>query len=471
MFVGRKQELATLEQQFSRHRFEMTVIYGRRRIGKTALIDQFVANKKTLYFTALQRSSAINLHLFTIQIANFFELPTLPDFTDWYSALQFIIAQAKTLNERFVFVFDEFPYAALMSESLPSEMQIAIDHGFKDLNCMIILSGSNEGFMESEVLGYKSPLYGRRTSQIRLQPLNYTAIGEFVPQSSVFDCINYYATFGGTPYYLTQLDPDADFETNVLNLCFNQLGLLHEEPMMLLREELREPALYASVLQAIAGGSSTPKIIAEHSGVDPNSINKYLRILEELGLVSRNVPFGERPEKSRKALYSIKDPFFAYWYQFVAPAQSAIESHAGQNAARQLAFNDAFTTYVGQQFEVICLQWLLKHNGENEENCAVPFLATQFGKWWGNDPRKREQTDIDIVLGNPQTKQLLMCECKWRNTLKETEAVEALRDRVGLIRGYGETHLMFFSKYPISDATQRKYEGQVTFISAEQLFA
>ena len=270
---------------------------------------------------------------------------------------------------------------------------------------------------------------------------------------------------------MTQLDPDADFETNVLNLCFNQLGLLHEEPMMLLREELREPALYASVLQAIAGGSSTPKIIAEHSGVDPNSINKYLRILEELGLVSRNVPFGERPEKSRKALYSIKDPFFAYWYQFVAPAQSAIESHAGQNAARQLAFNDAFTTYVGQQFEVICLQWLLKHNGENGENCAVPFLATQFGKWWGNDPRKREQTDIDIVLGNPQTKQLLMCECKWRNTLKETEAVEALRDRVGLIRGYRETHLMFFSKYPISDATQRKYEGQVTFIAAEQLFA
>ncbi|OZG61342.1 ATPase [Bifidobacterium lemurum] len=467
MFVGRTDELNALNSMFKRNRFEMAVIYGRRRIGKTALIDEFVKDKRVLYFTALQRSNIVNLRRFTTVVAGFFNYESLPPFEDWSAALSFVVRQSQDMEDRFVFVFDEFPYAAMMDDNLPSELQIAIDHGFKDSNIMMILSGSNEGFMESEVLGYKSPLYGRRTAQIQLQPLDYRTAAEFLPDAAPEELVNTYAAFGGTPYYLAQLDPQADFESNVLNLCFNQLGLLREEPSMLLREELREPALYYSVLQAIAGGSTTPKIIAEHSGVGEHGIGKYLKTLESLGLVERKVPFGESPEKSRRGLYSIKDPFFAYWYRFVSPALDAIDNKAGERVIRQLAFGDAFSTYVGQQFETLCMQWLVRVNVEGER---MPFLATRFGKWWGNDPRKREQTDIDVVLANRQSKEILLGECKWRNTFNETEAVESLLAREGLISGYDTTYFMFFSKVEVSEATRSKYAGKVEFLSVQDLY-
>ena len=467
MFVGRVDELNALNAMFARNRFEMAVIYGRRRIGKTALIDEFVKDKKILYFTALQRSAVVNLRRFTDTVSRFFGFESLPSFEDWSAALSFIVRQAQVLDERFVFVFDEFPYAALMDENLPSELQIAIDHGFKTTNCMMVLSGSNEGFMESEVLGYKSPLYGRRTAQIQLQPLDYISLQDFLPHSQPEELVNYYAAFGGTPYYLAQLDPDVAFDGNVLNLCFSQLGLLREEPSMLLREELREPALYYSVLQAVADGCTTPKIIAERSGVGEHGIGKYLKVLEGLGLIERKVPFGDDPAKSRKGLYAVKDPFFAYWYRFVSPALDAIDNKAGERVVRQLAFGEAFSTYVGQQFETVCQQWLVKANVEDDR---LPFLATKFGKWWGNNPRKREQTDIDVVLANPRDKRILLCECKWRNSFNETEAVESLLEREGLIAGYRNADFMFFSKHPVSEATRDKYAGKVEFLSTQDLF-
>lgn len=466
MFVGRAEELAELEEMYTRGRFEMAVIYGRRRIGKTALIDEFTKGKRTLYFTALQRSGVINLRRFTSLVAGFFGYDSLADFPDWSAALSFVVRQAKMSGERFVFVFDEFPYAALMDEALPSELQIAIDHGFKDTDVMMILSGSNEGFMESEVLGYKSPLYGRRTGQIRLQAFDYLTAAEFLPGTEAEDLVRYYAAFGGAPYYLAQLDPSKGFEDNVLSLCFGRLGMLREEPSMLLREELREPALYYSVLQSIADGNTKPKVIAEHAGVGVTGVAKYLRTLEELGLVERRVPFGEDPGHTRRALYSIRDPFFAYWYRFVAPALDLIDNRAGSGGIRQAAFGEEFSTYVGQQFEAMCLQWLVRNNAAGR----LPFLATRFGKWWGNDPRKREQTDIDVVAADPRGRRIILGECKWRNQFDETGAVEALRARVGLIPGYEDTRLMLFTKRPVSEATRTKYAGQIDFVDTEGLY-
>lgn len=464
-FIGRSEELAALEALYQRDRFEMAVIYGRRRVGKTWLIDRFIQSKQALRFTALQRSDTINRHRFTQAIADFFGYDTLPDFPDWTSAFSFIVKQTTTNERRFVLVFDEFPYAALMAPTLPSELQVAIDRGFNETSTMIILSGSNEGFMESEVLGHRSPLYGRRTAQLHLQPFDYATAAQFLPNTDPTTLVEYYATFGGTPYYLAQLDARAGFEDNVLDLCFNPLGLLREEPSMLLREELREPALYHSVLQSIADGNTKPKIIAEHAGIDPNGIAKYLKTLESLGLVERRVPFGDKPT-SRKALYELRDPFFVYWYRFVAPASDIIDGRMGRAAARKAAFSSAFNTYVGQQFERLCMQWLIARNAKG----LLPFLGTTFGKWWGNDPRKRAQTDIDAVLADPEGKEILLAECKWRNTFNETEAVESLRERVGLIAGYTRTHLMLFSKHEVSDATKEKYRNQVEFVCADELY-
>lgn len=472
MFVAREHELATLERLYRSDSFEMVVLYGRRRVGKTFLIDEFVKDKRALYFTALQQSAKMNLTDFSSAVLRFFGMPdSTPPFATWRDALAFVTDRAKADgNEPFVFVFDEFPYAATAEPSLPSALQIAIDHGFLGTNVTMILSGSNEGFMESDVLGRTSPLYGRRTAQIRLLPFDYLDAAKFLPHTEPKNLVNYYAAFGGTPYYLARIREDDGFENNVLHLCFDSLGALREEPVMLLRQELREPALYFSILQSIAGGNSTPKRIAEHAGVASDIIGRYLKTLVELRLIERKVPFGDDPAKSRKGMYVITDPFFAYWFRFVGRNASIIESGIGEEVARRLAFGPAFDTYVGQQFETICLQWLVRRNAQGE----LPFIATRFGKWWGADPVVREQTDIDVIAADPIDKRVLLGECKWRNAINETKVIDQLRRRAGLVPGYDvdDAEFALFTKEPVGETTRAKYanDERMRFVAVNELY-
>ncbi|WEV46728.1 ATP-binding protein [Bifidobacterium sp. ESL0690] len=474
MFVGRTEELEALEDMYSSGRFEMMVLYGRRRVGKTSLIDEFSKDKRTFYFTASQKSTKLNLEVFSRQMSSFFDMPELPAFTDWRSAFEFFVGLTRNSqsagNGHFVFVFDEFPYAAQADPTLPSTLQTAIDHGFKDTSVMMILSGSNQGFMESEVLGGKSPLYGRRTGQIRLEPFDYYDAAKFLPNVSNEERVQYYATFGGTPYYLARLRPSRGFKRNVADLMFRKSGLLYEEPMMLLREETREPASYFSVLQAVANGSSTPKRIAEHAGVEASSVARYLNSLVDLGLVERKLPFGDNPQKSHKGMYVIADPFFAFWFRFVGTNVDVIENGKGPETAEETTSGEAFATYVGQQFENICLQWVARHSGTLD----LPFRATRFGKWWGNNPVAREQTDIDVVAANGRG-QLLIGECKWRNTFDVTEAIDKLQGRVGLVPGFkpASTRLALFSKRPVAKTVRAKIGRDapgLLFFSTDDLY-
>lgn len=472
-FVAREKELATLEKAYARDTFQMVIVYGWRRVGKTALIDRFVTGRRALYFTASQQSSALNLADFTRAIAAFFSLPaSTPPFASWRDTFDFIAAQSReNPGERIILVFDEFPYAAQTYAPLPSVLQIAIDHGFAQSNIMLILSGSNQGFMESEVLGSKSPLYGRRTAQIRLRPFDYYDAARLLPADCTpFDKVRYYATFGGTPYYLAQIDPGEGYERNVIDLCFDTAGLLYEEPMMMLRQELRDPAIYYSVLRAIGGNAATPKAIAEKAGIDQSASGAYLRTLTNLGIVERVVPFGENPDKSRKGRYRIADPFFAYWHRFVGPNAGLIETGNGEGAARRIAFGEAFDTYVGMQFETVCLQWVLRASRTG----ALDMMVSQAGKWWGTNPVKHEETDIDVVAADDMSGTLLLGECKWRRSFNETQAIAALQGRVGLVGAgrYGRTRLALFSRNPVSEATRAKYaaDPDMLLLDATALF-
>lgn len=469
MFVGREEELDALERLYRKKGFQMAVLYGRRRVGKTTLLDEFSKGKPTLYFTAQVQSAAMNLRSFSQAAYRFFDLPvSTGSFDTWSDAFSFVASRSKSLDAPLLVVFDEFPYAAESEPSLPSALQIAIDHEFKNTNARIILSGSNEGFMESKVMGAKSPLYGRRTAQIRLQPFDYLDASRMIPSATDMQRIEYYAAFGGTPYYLAQIDEDAAFEENVENLFFNKAGLFYEEPMMLLRQELREPANYNSVLSAIARGSTSPKQIAEAAGIDQTSIGKYLKTLEGLGLVERIVPFGDNPDRSRKGLYAVRDPFFAYWYRFVSPSVGMIESGAGKAAAQATAFGDAFSTYVGKQFENVCMQWLVRRNRSGR----LPFLASSFGRWWGTDPAAREQVDIDVIAADKPSKRILLGECKWRNSFNESKTLDKLKARANLVKGYDQRYLALFTKESVSSATAKRggSEDGLILVSAHDLF-
>ena len=267
MFVGREAELDRLERSARKGTFQMAVIYGRRRVGKTALIAEFARGRRTLFFTALEQSDADNLRDLAGAVSEFFGSSVL--FQSWKDALSYITERAA--EEPFVFVFDEFPYAAKRHPALPSELQVVIDHRMKQTGMFLILCGSNQGFMESDVLGQKSPLYGRRTLQIKLGPLGYRESAKMLGSLEPQDAFRAYACFGGVPYYLEQYDQDAALEENLASQFFDAAGFLYGEPQMLLRQELTEPALYNSILRAIAGGATKQGEIAARAGIETTS--------------------------------------------------------------------------------------------------------------------------------------------------------------------------------------------------------
>ena len=471
MFVARENELQALERMYAKSDFQMAVIYGRRRVGKTSLIDEFVKDKPALYFTAQQKTSHQNLELFSQAAYQAFSLPSsLPAFPSWNDAFSFITEkcqEAAVEKNPLVFVFDEFPYAAEADPSLPSVLQAAIDHGFKQTNVRLILCGSNEGFMETEVLGSKSPLYGRRTMQIKLLPFDYLDAARMLPGTSPEDRVAYYATFGGTPYYLSQIDLGKSYAENVRDLLFDRLGMLYEEPLMLLRQELREPAQYNSILDVIASGAGTASRIAEQAGVNQNSVGKYLKTLVGLGLIEKATPI-EEGSASKNAAYRLKDPFFAYWYRFVSKYLGAIEEGAGAGAAGYATSGAGWSTYLGKQFELICLQWVRRQAATGR----LPFAPLEFGQWWGTDPQEHEQTDIDVVAANKIEREVLVGECKWRNKFNETEAADQLEYRSTLLKSFTKRHFVLFSKNPVSDATREKLlqRGDYTLIRATDLY-
>ncbi|MBT1170650.1 ATP-binding protein [Bifidobacterium sp. SO4] len=469
MFVGRERELGTLQDLWEQEDFQMLVLYGRRRVGKTALLDEFSKDKHVLSFTARQQTSAANLRDFSRAIYRFFGLPeTMPAFGLWQDALDFIVRKAQDEpGRRMLFVFDEFPYAAASEQSLPSSLQIAIDHGFKNANVMMVLCGSNEGFMESEVLGYKSPLYGRRTAQLRLMPFDVFDTARMLPFTPPVDVVQYYATFGGTPYYLRQIRSGMTYEDNVLRLLFDTNGLLYEEPLMLLRQELRDITTYNSVMGAVGAGATKQNKIADGAGLASSSgVSKYLSVLSDLGLLERDVPFGENPTHTRKGLWRIKDPFFSFWYRFVGPNADRIERGDGDLAARADVFGPALDTYVGQQFESVCEQWMIRANRRNE----LPFRATSFGKWWGSDPRARQQADIDAIAAAPRTGDILLGECKWKSNLDIAQTTATLRARADLVPGYDNRYFALFVKTDeLAEAARARGESDLTVLSAAEM--
>ena len=463
MFVGREAEIGRLRRSADKGTFQMAVIYGRRRVGKTALMAEFAKGRRTLFFTALEQSDADNLRDLAGAASDFFGSSVL--FESWKDAFSYIADQAA--EEPFVFVFDEFPYAAKRHPALPSELQVVIDHRMKQTGLFVILCGSNQGFMESEVLGSKSPLYGRRTLQIKLAPLGYRDAARMLDGLDPQDAFRAYACFGGVPYYLEQYDQRSTLRENLADQFFDASGFLYGEPQMLMRQEFSEPALYNSILRAIAGGAAKQGDIARRVGIETASISRYLSTLVDLGIVERRYPFGENPQTSRRGLYRVLEPSFAFWFRFVMPRSTAIEEGLGRLAADSLT-DEVLGAYMGPQFEQVCAQWLV----EQALGSSLPLKASHIGSWWGADPEKREQTDIDVLAADDDGG-LLIGECKYRNDFNETEAIEGLRGKRSLVRGREASWFYLFSKHPVRPSTFERFSGRdgVTFVTLDDLYA
>ena len=477
MFVGREHELSELEQLYERDGFQMVVIYGRRRVGKTTLVSRFCESRPHLSFTARQQSDALNLRDFSQRVYEYFGLPASTGaFATWEDAFTFIARGAG--SQRLVVAFDEFPYAAARCESLMSTLQVVIDHDLSRTNVFLILTGSNQGFMREKVLGQgdeapgpgeENPLFGRRTAQINLMPFGYRDAARMLPGVAPKDQVTYYACLGGTPYYLSMVDASLGVERNLERLFFIKEGLLYEEPLMMMRQELREPSTYLSILGAIASGANRPQPIADRIGEERALVGKYLATLRSMGLVTKAAPYGENAARSRKGIYEISDPCFSFWFSFVEPNTEAVELDVGELAAREILGSQVLATHVGHWFERICLEWVV-HQAKAGE---LPFVPIRFGRWWGSDPGARERADVDVVAGNPARKALLVGECKWRGEFDVSEAAEKLVARAPLVAEANEVWYALFSRQVLAGVTAERLRADAHWrlVDAEELYA
>lgn len=466
MFVGRESELSKLASLYEQGTFQMVVVYGRRRVGKTTLIHEFCRGKRTLSFTALEQSDADNLADFNRAVASFFGLPaSLGGFSTWADALSYVAERAH--SERFVFVFDEFPYAAQRNEALPSLFQVAIDNAFKNTGAFLILCGSNQGFMESEVLGRKSPLFGRRTAQIKVGPLGFKDAAKMLPGLGPQEAFRFYGCFGGVPYYLQQISPSETLRENLARLYFDPMGFLFEEPYGLLRQEFHEPALYNSILRAIAAGANRAKEIADRTGVAQTSLPRYLKALEAIGIIEKIVPFGENAETSKRGIYRLSEPCYLFWFRFVMPFTSDIEAGLGQAVANALP-EEQVNEYLGHRFEALCAEWL----AEQARAGALPIPATAVSSWWGTNPAKRAQDDIDVLVADRVSKQLIIGECKYRESFDEAAEIADLESKRDVVKGYMATHFALFTKRELGAATKEKLAGRTdwSLVTLEDMY-
>ena len=394
--------------------------------------------------------------------AHFGDPASLPPFAVWADAFSYL--SEKLGDERMVLVIDEYPYAASANASLSSQLQVAIDRDLKGSGLFLVLCGSNVGFMERE-MGSKSPLFGRRTAQLELGPFDYRESAEMLRVADPVEAIRFWSCLGGTPYYLARADASIGLEENVSALFFEKMGYLYEEPLMLLRQEVREPAIYNSVLQAVAAGANRPQAIADRAGESRDKVAPYLKTLVDLRILARRIPFGEGP-RSRRGIYALVDPFFAFWYRFVGPHVGAVETGMGRRLAGRLLARD-LDTYIGPQFEEACRQWLVRQARAG----GLPIDATEVGAWWGADATTRTQTDVDALAADVIDKELVLGECKWRESFDESEAIGKLSGKAALFPNYRTAGFYLFTKRSVSPSTSCKHASEITFVTTEDLFA
>lgn len=459
MFIGREKELSSLNKLYNSDKFEFAVIYGRRRVGKTALISEFTKNKKNIFFTGVETNAKQNLDNFSRCIMEYNTgsyINTL--FPDYQAALEYVFELAQ--NQRIVLVIDEYPYVARASKSLASTLQLLIDKNKDTSKLFLILCGSSMSYMEDHVLAYKAPLYGRRTAQFKIKPFEFFEVFHYFKNFTVEDKALAYGIMGGTPQYLMQLDDKLSIEENIKNTHLNPSSAIFEEPNNLLKQEVREPAIYNAVITAVASGSSKMNEISNKIDEDTSVCAIYIKNLITLGIIKKETPYGEKP--SRKTIYSIEDNMFRFWYRFVPENFSIISRGAADLAYKRIA--PELSSYMGGVFEEICKQYLWKLLLEGK--CPVNF--SEVGRWWGTNPKTKSQEEIDIMGADKNS--ALFAECKWTNERVDLGVLETLVKR-GSLFNYKKTYFYLFAKNGFTKGcTDRAAQlGNVTLVSYEDM--
>lgn len=421
-FIGRDAEMEKLNTEYDRDG-SFVVIYGRRRVGKTTLIKEFLKKKTAFYFLATEELESQSRKRLAGVIARTTKNSLLLKavFTDWLDLFQVIVDYKP--EEKKVLVIDEFPYLVKTNPAFPSILQNAWDELLKDGNVMLILSGSLISMMQKHALSYDSPLYGRRTAQIRLAPLPFTDVraAQELPFSKA---VEQYAVTGGVPKYLEFFTDGRGLEEQLRDAVLSKSGFLYEEPNFLLKSESMTAVNYFSIIKTIADGNHKLGKIAGALGQETSALTPYLSTLADLGFIEKRTPITEKnPEKSRKGLYFIADNFIRFWFHYVYPFKGELELDNMQIVLDEIKkdFIEKFTAF---SYEDICRDIfadLCRKGG-------ISFVPSRIGSYWLND--FDGDTEIDIMAVDHQNKRIFAGECKYHAKPVDAAVYFALTEKV-----------------------------------------
>lgn len=411
-FVNRTDELSRLDALYNSTAAELAVIFGRRRLGKTELVKQSLeGNDEVVIYQAKQKTSSLQLQQF-IDVAS----DTYPGVSrirhEWESILGYLAEQDA------IVVLDEFPYLVEQEASLPSVLQAMFDHELKESSATFVLVGSSISMMEEAALLGNSPLYGRSSLKLDIRQLPFDAAMEFVPENDTPDeQVLTWGVFGGVPYYLEEVDPTASLGTNIYRTILSTHGTLHDEPDYVLRMELREPTRYFSILEAIAGGSTSRNEIAGATGIDYNQLSKYLNRLSRLRLIDQHVPITERTERTKRSRYRIRDQLFRFWFHFVYGSGDRYEQFGSQ--AYETLIEPEMADFVSDSFENLCCSAL--------RTLYTEYTIPDVGQWW------YQEHEVDVV-GLTNDNVLIAGECKFQQSPLDYNAFSKLQTHVDELR-------------------------------------
>ena len=453
MFVGRHQELEQLNQAYQENDFQFTVIYGRRRIGKTSLINEFLKDKKAIYYVALEENAEDNLKRFSDAISIFKNTDQggKEKFANFEECFKEITRLAQ--KQRVILVIDEFPYLAKAYPTISSMLQSYIDHEFKETNLFLILCGSSMSFMERQVLGYQSPLYGRRTLALKLEPFKLSEAHEMLPKLSKEDAFIINTVCGGVPQYLSYMSDSMSVADNIKKNFLSKSGRLFDEPNNLLQQELRDPTNYNSIINAIASGASKHSKIAQSAHLQTGPLTTYLNNLIDLGIVEKKLPVTEQKKsKSKNIVYRICDGMFRFWYSFVGKQTDLIER--GLTDLAWVKVQKGLSDFMGPEFEKYSQDFMWSQD-MNEKIVPNPFI--HLGNWWGTDKRTHQQVELDIVGFSDDERDGYFGECKWKNEPISRSVLEKLITNSEIFK-YPIKHYYLFSKSGFTDSCQELAE-------------
>jgi len=443
-FVGRQDELELLDDLWRTEKANLLILYGRRRVGKTRLLTYWLKRHRGhgLYWVAEPTSAFDQLRSFSQAIYNFSALEGVPpapqdfSYANWDQALQHVAAISK--SRRLVLFIDEFTYMMDALPGISGTLQKVWDHALKDSNIFLVLSGSQMGLMQRQILAYDAPLYGRSTAQLKLQPLPYGVTQEYFPKHNPVDRVSFYSVWGGVPAYWERIDTGVSVLQSVQNQLLTANSQMQEEPRTLLQDFINDPYNYVGIMRGIARGASTQARIATYTGLPSGHMSRYLAVLQETGFVARRTPVTEISTKSRRGRYFITDPYLRFYYHFLSAYQAKLA--LGEQEEVLAAIGDGLPQFIEQYtWPELCREWALRASAQGEIDVDIE----EIGATWSR------HVSVEIAGINQAKQQLVLGCCIWRDDVDQVDALTQLVEVTEAVlpaKGKWSVHYIGFSK-------------------------